>query len=393
MPTVDLIAAACILGLMAWGAWAGLAVTLPLAGFAAGALLGAMLAPLALHEGHESSFALVFALPGALIAGAFIAALVERRTVRLRRRVARLDRYRTLSTVGGGALGTFAGLVAAWLVGAGILQVSSLRDRVEDSAIIGSLNAVLAPPGPTAGEALKPLDLFPIVSGVGPDIRRPVASVVADPQVRLADRSVLQVAVLGCRGAGTGSGWVAANSIVVTNAHVVAAADVISVKRGTSAGAHPATTIWFDPRNDVALLRVPELAGVPALELVRTPRDGTAGATLGFPLGNHAIRPARIGRTSATIRGLITGRPPEAGFDSGIAGRLTTPFRGLTEHGNSGGPVVDTTGRVLTTVWGARSDRGSGLGVPNRFVAAALRRAGPAVSTGKCRRPPSDRIG
>jgi hypothetical protein len=45
---------------------------------------------------------------------------------------------------------------------------------------------------------------------------------------------------------------------------------------------------------------------------------------------------------------------------------------------------VDRDGRVLTTVWGGRSDRDGGFGVPNRFVRSALRHAGPRVGTGPC---------
>jgi hypothetical protein len=45
--------------------------------------------------------------------------------------------------------------------------------------------------------------------------------------------------------------------------------------------------------------------------------------------------------------------------------------------------VVDTQGRVLTTVFGGNS-RARGLGVPNRFVREALREAGPPIGTGPC---------
>ena len=70
--------------------------------------------------------------------------------------------------------------------------------------------------------------------------------------------------------------------------------------------------------------------------------------------------------------------------------RLLTPLRGLVRPGNSGGPLVDAQGRVLTTVFagtvGGRP-RG-GYGVANATVAAILRHIDEAgarqVGTGPC---------
>jgi S1-C subfamily serine protease len=56
-------------------------------------------------------------------------------------------------------------------------------------------------------------------------------------------------------------------------------------------------------------------------------------------------------------------------------------------QGNSGGPVVDGEGRVLTTVFAGSTEPGArgGFGVPNAEVREALSAAaaGP-VSTGPC---------
>jgi S1-C subfamily serine protease len=64
-----------------------------------------------------------------------------------------------------------------------------------------------------------------------------------------------------------------------------------------------------------------------------------------------------------------------------------TPFRGQVRSGNSGGPLVDGSGDVLTTVFASAKDKGGppgGLGVPNEVIGRAL--SGPLrpSGTGPC---------
>ena len=54
-----------------------------------------------------------------------------------------------------------------------------------------------------------------------------------------------------------------------------------------------------------------------------------------------------------------------------IARRVTT-LRGVVRRGNSGGPAVDSAGRVQTTVFAARLGSDSGYGVPAESVRRAL---------------------
>jgi S1-C subfamily serine protease len=62
-----------------------------------------------------------------------------------------------------------------------------------------------------------------------------------------------------------------------------------------------------------------------------------------------------------------------------------TPFRADVRSGNSGGPLVDGGGQVMTTVFAASADGGdSGLGVPNSVVAEALGGALEPTDTGPC---------
>ena len=387
MLVVDLTIAAVIVAALAWGFARGVERMLPLAGFAVGAVLGTRV-PVLLGGDLDSTFSLVAALPASLLLGALLAALVERfgpKASRSRRHRQR-PRSRVLGGgVGGALLAGSAAVVAAWILGPVVTQVSSVREPVEDSSILAQLNSVLTPAGPEPdAPAPRSLDNFPTVAGPAPEVARPDPRAETDPDVVAAERSIVKIGVLSCGSGGQGSGWVVADQIVVTNAHVAASVDAITARSRGTGRARPATVIWFDRINDLALLRVPKLRGVPPLRMIRRPRSGTSGAALGFPRGKRDIRSARLGPTSSRRPGRLGGRLPGPGFKRDIFGRLVTTFKARTQPGSSGGPVVDRQGRVLTTVFGGGGSSASGLGVPNRFVRAALRKAGPTVSTGRC---------
>jgi S1-C subfamily serine protease len=65
--------------------------------------------------------------------------------------------------------------------------------------------------------------------------------------------------------------------------------------------------------------------------------------------------------------------------------RSITSLRGAVRSGNSGGPMVDGRGRVVTTIFAATTSgpRG-GFGVPNAIVRTTLAKASGLVSTGPC---------
>ena len=384
MPTVDLIAGAVVVGALAWGFWAGLGRTMTPAAFAAGAVGGALAAPLVLREGQESSYALVVAVTGALLAGALLGAIVERWTFRLRRRLRRVG---LASSIAGALLGGASGLAAVWLVAAVIVQVDALRDRVEDSEIVAQLDAVVTPPGPAKPARERPFQAFAIVEGPEPRIRAVDPKVVRALPVRLADRRVVKVRTVTACGTVVGSGWIGGDGLVVTNAHVAFAAEVASVQVQGFGEGLAATPVFYDPSNDIALLRVPLLRGTPPLPILQRPKENTAGAIIGFPLSRHRIGAGRIGATSTEFKGRLAYTIP--GFPRGLSGRLVTAYRGFALPGNSGGPIVDRRGRVLATISIGWRERGGGYAVPNRFVRSALRRAGTKrVRTGSCQ--PSD---
>jgi hypothetical protein len=377
---LDWIIVAFVLLMAAWGYAQGLIVgALSLAGFVAGALAGSRLGPLLLEEGSESPYAPLFALVGALMLGGLLASGLEVLGFRLRRGLG--ARLGVLDGVGGAFLVAALGLVLVWIGGAVALNTPGardLREPIQRSAILTELNHRLPPSGAVL-RTLARFDPFPQIQGPDPGVGRPDSRIARDPDVARAGRSVVRVLGTACGLGVQGSGWIAGNGVVVTNAHVVSGQDDTEVQLRGEGSTEDAEAIWFDATNDLALLRVPALEGEPALRLrVDAPR-GTGAAILGFPEnGPYDVRPARLGQTETVFTQDAYGRGPVR--------RTITALRGRVRSGNSGGPVVDGRGRVLTTIFAASvSDNGrSGFGVPDSEIAEALERARGPVDTGPC---------
>jgi S1-C subfamily serine protease len=354
---------------------------LSLGGLVAGAILGARVGPLLLPEGSQSPYAPLFALAGALLLGGLLASGLERLGARLRNGLW-IPGLGALDGLLGGLLSAAIALALVWLAGAVVLQTPGLRDlraNVQRSFVLRQLNAVLPPSGPLLN-ALARFDPLPSINGPGAAVAPPSRAVLREPGVRGAAPSVVRILGTACGLGVEGSGWVAAPGLVVTNAHVVAGEhDTVVQAPGDPAGSRDATLVQLDVRDDVAVLRVPDLPA-PSLALVADPASGTAGAILGYPLnGPFDVEAGRIGATRSVIS--------EDAYGRGPVRRSVTPLRGRVRSGNSGGPVVDAGGHVLTTVFAATtSGAQGGYGVPNAVVGEALAaaRTSGQVPSGAC---------
>jgi S1-C subfamily serine protease len=380
--SVDWIIVGFTLLMAVWGYMQGLIVgALSLVGFVAGAFVGSRVAPLLLTEGSHSPYAPLFALVGALFLGGILASGLEVLGFHLRYRLG--ERFGFLDGLGGAGLLACLGLGLAWVVGAVALQTPGareLREPIQRSAILQELNDVLPPSGPII-QALARFDPFPQISGPQARVAPPNSAIARDPQVRAAGRSVVKILGTACGLGVEGSGWVAGNGLVVTNAHVVAGQDNTTAQPGGEGPRYDTDPVWFDSKNDVAILRVPALSNLPALRLDVGAKPGTSAAILGFPEnGPYDVQPGRLGNTSTSTT--------QDAYGNGPVQRLITSLRGLVRSGNSGGPVVDGDGRVVTTIFAASvSDGGrTGFGVPDSVVRDALSRMGGTVDTGPCTR-------
>ncbi|HEX5147101.1 MAG TPA: MarP family serine protease [Conexibacter sp.] len=385
MTTLDWLLVALVLLFALAGARRGFIVgALSLGGLAVGAVAGARLAPLLLPDGARSPYAPLVALAGALLLGGVLAGGLERLGARVRSGVG-IPGLGALDGLLGALLSMAIALGLAWLAAAVVLTtpgLGELRADVQRSWVLRQLNAALPPSGPIL-HALARFDPLPSIAGPGADVAPPSPGVLRQPGVRAAAPSVVRLLGTSCGLGVEGSGWVGAPGLVVTNAHVVAGEqDTVVQAAGDAAGSLPAALVHFDVRDDVAVLRVPGLAA-PPLALAADPAAGTAGAILGYPLdGPFDAEPGRIGETRVVLSQDAYGRGPVR--------REVTPLRGRVRHGNSGGPVVDAQGRVLTTVFaattGAAPGHAGGYGVANGIVrdALAAARTSGQVSSGAC---------
>ena len=361
-----------------WGYRQGLIVgVLTLIGFCAGAVAGSRIGPVLLTQGSRSPYAPLFAALGALLVGALVAVTLESFALGLRAQLIRGRALHAADGVGGGALIAAVALGLVWVFGAVALHApgtTQLRADVQRSLILRGLNDMLPPSGPILN-ALNRVDPAPTIAGPTTPVAPPDAAIASDPYVLRAGRSVVRVLGTACGLGIEGSGWAARPGLVVTNAHVVAGEDDTTVTTQNGAS-FDATPVHYDPGNDLALLRIS--AALPSLRIAPDPKPGEGGAVLGYPEnGPYALAPARLGDTRSVLSQDSYGRGPI---------RRTIAFlRGSVRSGNSGGPLVDSRGRVMGTIFAATtSGPPGGFAVPDAIVTSALNEATTPVNTGPC---------
>jgi S1-C subfamily serine protease len=171
-----------------------------------------------------------------------------------------------------------------------------------------------------------------------------------------AHRGVVEITVSGGGRSGQGSGFVYdAQGHVVTNEHVVAGGGSIDV-RFADGSSYPATLLGTDRSTDLAVIDVDAPASV--LVPLRlgdsaavSPGDGVVA--LGSPFGLEGSI------TSGIVSALH--RQMEAGNGFTITDSIQTDA--AINHGNSGGPLLDASGRVIGVNAQIRSDSGGSDGV------------------------------
>ncbi len=138
----------------------------------------------------------------------------------------------------------------------------------------------------------------------------------------------------------TGAGWVFDDQgHIVTNAHVVNGADVVLVQF-SDGRVEEAEIKGVDPSTDIAVLKIDNLSGL--LPLSRAsgviPRQGQLVFAFGSPFG------FKFSMSQGVISGL--GRSPSGAVQFGGSTNFIQTDAAVNP-GNSGGPLVDISGRVI----------------------------------------------
>lgn len=292
-----------------------------------------------------------------------------------------------LDRVAGGLLGAAQAVLIVWLAG-GILAIGplpSLERAAQRSVALRILDATLPPPTAVVLELGRLLDdsglpdVFvglerlpaPPVDLPGDAATRRLAAAVAT--------SVVKIRAETCSLRSNGSGVVVAAGYIVTNAHVVAGARSVQIRTPTEAV--EATVVLFDPRLDIAVLRVADLGLPPLVFATAVPERGAVGITIGFPGGGDEVVGAAAVAATYEATGLdITGVHRVE--------RSIVELRATVEPGDSGGAFVLLDGTIGGLVFAeSRTDETVGYALSPVDVAVAVgpaigRRA--AVDTGDC---------
>jgi putative serine protease PepD len=169
---------------------------------------------------------------------------------------------------------------------------------------------------------------------------RPISANLDASQIYNASKNAVTYIVADTpEGQATGSGFVVSkDGLIVTNDHVVDGASQVQVKIGTSNQAQDATVVGADPSRDLALLKV-DASNLPTLSLGDSSSVGVGDPTyaIGNPFGlDHTLT---TGIVSALQRSL------QAPDGATISGAIQTDA--ALNPGNSGGPLLDSSGKVI----------------------------------------------
>lgn len=328
-------------------------------------------------------FVLVTVL-GLLVLGQILGGIVGNYLARLTEKTG----LGVLDRIGGGALNVAVAAIVLALLGSlvGQLGMPQLSQQVAGSSVLRTIEKYTPEPvreamtetrdAVSGSQGIRQLDslLFPVEDAPEPE------QTSDSNAVETAGQSVVQVYGTAdqCAQNQTGSGFVAASGLVVTNAHVVAGVDqpVVQTRDGRVYQAH---AVQYDDASDLAVLYAPDLPEAP-LSLSNSVERGQQVSFAGYPLGGpYTARPATIqGEAFAPVQNVTTGD---------TLSRSIIQIAGRVEQGNSGGPLLDANGNVVGVIFAKAVEGEAGYAIPMEQVSNILEAAAGStapISTGEC---------
>ena len=393
---LDVILAVVLVGYGLVGHRQGFVVSvMSLVGFLGGGALGMWLLPALLQRWDSvdnnalwRTVVLLFWVFVLASAGQAIAVVLGSRL----RRGMRVRPARLIDSVLGGLATVVAVSVLVWFMAGAVRggAPAPLAKAIGGSRIIQAIDRFVPPQTVQLFAAFGSVldrEGFPrVFEGVQAE---PIAP-VAPPDNQLASRagmaragaSIVKITGVAesCNRGQEGSGWVVTPERVVTNAHVVAGVGSAHVRIQGTGRSYDARVVVFDPRRDLAVLSVPGLPA-PALTEGRDLKRSEGAVVAGFPLdGPYRLDPARVRDVLRATGADIYGNP-------GVVREIYSLFARV-EPGNSGGPLLSSSGEVVGIVFAKSLDddqTGYALTLTEaRPVLEAASRSFSGVSTGGC---------
>ncbi|WP_404459102.1 S1C family serine protease [Oceanobacillus kapialis] len=181
-----------------------------------------------------------------------------------------------------------------------------------------------------------------------------------------AEKNVIQIEGQTEDSTVTGSGFLYnEKGDIITNAHVIRDAEAIYV-RTANAQIYPAAMVGIGEQLDIAVIRVPQLAGKHHLEVEKdlAGEIGDEIIALGSPHGFQNT--VTLGIISGTERNFSVD-----GFDYSNVYQISAQIT----HGNSGGPLIDRkTGKVIGINSVGTEDGTIGFSIPTKEVISEIER-------------------
>jgi len=351
---VDILIIVLLLSIIMRGRETGLVRQLCSAtGFVGGLFLGAALQPFAMQYASTTTSRAALALTLTVGCALLLANIGEYFGTWLKLRIRHWMPLNSADSVGGSVAGVVSLLGVVWLVAPLLASLPSpgIQRSVNNSHIVSTLSSRL-PSAPDfisrVGRLINPNgfpDVFAGLERKPVDLNAPLPSLgEMQPAVQSARASVVKLEGKGCGGIVEGSGFVAGERLIITNAHVVAGVGRPTVIDAN--GEHSATVIFFDPQLDMAVVRVSDgnLAGEPLDMDATTLANGVPAVVLGYPGGgDFTPSPATI-----LDNFIATGRDI---YGRGRTERSVYEVRADIIPGNSGGPMISKDGIVIGLVF------------------------------------------
>lgn len=277
-------------------------------------------------------------------------------------------------------------VISAIAFSAATMGLPFLSQQIASSKVISAIGK--ATPDPVATAMAKARS---VVMGQSiPDLIEPFAPVPeatptqqgpATEATQNRSQAVLKITgtAFACGVNQTGSGFVAAQDRVVTNAHVVSGISepVVNTPDGR---ALPARVVHFDASHDLAVLAVDGLDLKP-IPLGQDLSTGDRATFMGYPAGGPFQAKGAVVQSLRTVS-------VQNIYGADASALQIYQLGADVQQGNSGGPLLDDSGRLVGVVFAkAKGDTPVGYALSLKEVGPVVEHASgytDAVSTGAC---------